>query len=194
MELKRKIIAAFTLGYFLSVLRQQLLIEKSSFGNHRHSMIIFLHREIVLTASDLIKEVFEEEILSSPSIKSLDDLKNFLDEVFKIVSEKIQRGGESFLEISFYSGGVLGFVESLEETQFDQRKLLMIIYELLQMLGINTGWIELERIVTNLTSHKTDSRRRSRNELFTMICSAHANYKKVFDIQHAVEDPPFFWN
>jgi hypothetical protein len=132
------------------------------------------------------------ELLESENHK--DDLKKTLNEIFEVISEKIQRGGESFLEISYLCGGLISLTETEETIPADKQKYEIIIAHLLTILELNLCWSDLNKIIDDLTSGKIQSRRESRDQLFSLICGSQTRHKKVFEIQNLFETNSSYQN
>lgn len=191
---KRKITASFMIGYFVSFLKNELSENEDYIKGCQNFLITMMSPQILSTMSELFLEIFNESITDKFSIHSKNDLKNTLDEIFELVSEKIQRGGESFLEISFLCGGLISLTEADEKILVDRKKLEVIIINLLTKLGLNLCWSDLNKIIVELTSGSIQSRRESRDQLFSLICGNQINHKKIFEIQNLFETNSHYQN
>lgn len=183
----RKIKAAFMIGYFISFLRNELLDNEDCARGRQNFLITMMSPQILLTISELFREIFNEPITDKFSTISRNDLKNTLNEIFELISEKIQRGGESFLEISFLCGGLLSLIEADDKFLLHGRKLEIILSNLLTTLELNLCWRDLKKIITELNSSSVQSRRESRDQLFSLICGNQKNHSKIFEIQNLFE-------
>lgn len=186
-DYKRKITASFMIGYFVSFLKNELSENESCVKGCPNFLITMMSPQILSTMSELFLEVFNESITDKFSIISNNDLKNTLNEIFELVSEKIQRGGESFLEISFLCGGLISLTETDEKILVDREKMVVIIISLLTTLGLNLCWSDLNKIINELTSSSLQSRRESRDQLFSLICGNQKSHMKIFEIQNLFE-------
>ena len=184
---KRKITASFMIGYFISFMKNELSENENRLNGYHNFLITMMSHEILSTMSDLFQEVFNESITDKYSVISRNDLKDTLTEIFELVSEKIQRGGESFLEISFFCGGFLSLAETEENIFFDREKLEVILNNLLVSLEYNLCWNDLNKIIRELTSGCIQSRRESRDQLLSLICSNQKSHKRIFEIQNLFE-------
>jgi hypothetical protein len=184
---KRKLTAAFMIGYFTSLLKCEMAEEEQSI-HYSNFLIMALNTEIFSTMSDLHKDIFGESFPRISSIENIDDLKVTLFGLNEMISEKIQRGGESFLEISFFCGGFLGLAESSDDFFSEKQKLGVIIFHLLNLLEVNLCWNELEKIINDLTSEEIQLRRNSRDQLFSMICGSHTKHETIYEFQNLFEN------
>jgi hypothetical protein len=191
---KRKLTAAFMIGYFTSLLKSEM-VENEVHSNHdQHFLMMAMNVQILSTMSDLHKDVFGESFPSIKFISSMDDLKVTLYELCEIISEKIQRGGESFLEISFLCGGFLGLSENVDLFPSEKQNLKIIIYHLLNELEVDLCWNELNKIINDLTSCQINLRRNSRDQLFSIICGSHVKHKTIYEIQNLLETNSYYQN
>jgi hypothetical protein len=191
---KRKITASFMIGYFVSFLKNELSENESSAKGYQNFLLTMMSPQILSTMSELYLEIFNESITDNFTINSRNDLKNTLNEIFELVSEKIQRGGESFLEISFLCGGLISLTETDENILVDREKMEEIIIHLLSTLGLNLCWSDLNKLIDELTSSNVQSRRESRDQLFSLICSNQKNHKKIFEIQNLFKTNSYYQN
>jgi len=185
---KRKLTAAFTLGYFVSFLRDQLDNNHSDYGEFSNYMLNDFRSDIVRTAYELVSDIFDEAESRSLSLDYTNDPEKALNKFYEIISEKIQRGGESFLELSFLAGSILSLINSVEPNQLDINKYELIYSDLCGVLGRNVDWCQLNNLFKLLCSKNTSNRRDSRNELFTMISGNLSNHSKIFEIQNTLEN------
>jgi len=191
---KKKITAAFMIGYFTSLLQNEMIGEEEQPNRDQIFLLMALNVKIFSTMSDLHSDVFGESFPSINFIKSMDDLKVTLSDLSEMISEKIQRGGESFLEISFLCGGFLGMSETVDPKSSERQKLEDIIYNLLSELEVNLCWNDLDKIINDLTSYKIDLRRNSRDQLFSMICGSHIKHQTIYEIQNLLETNSYYQN
>lgn len=191
---KRKITAAFMIGYFTSLLKNEMIEDGTQSNHDQNFLMMALNAQILSTISDLHKDIFGESFPNINFIKSMDDLKVTLYDLSKMISEKIQRGGESFLEISFLCGGFLGLSENIDPLPSEKQKLEIIIYHLLNALEMNLCWNDLDKIINDLTSSKIFLRRNSRDQLFSMICSSHIKHQTIYEIQSLFETNIYLQN
>ena len=191
---KKKITAAFMIGYFTSLLQNEMIGEEEQPKRDQIFLLMALNVKIFSTMSDLHSDVFGESFPSINFIKSMDDLKVTLSDLSEMISEKIQRGGESFLEISFLCGGFLGMSETVDPKSSERQKLEDIIYNLLSELEVNLCWNDLDKIINDLTSYKIDLRRNSRDQLFSMICGSHIKHQTIYEIQNLLETNSYYQN
>lgn len=185
---KRKITAAFMIGYFTSLLKNEMTEDGAQSNHDPKFLMMALNAQILSTISDLHKDIFGESFPSINFIESIDDLKVTLYDLSEMISEKIQRGGESFLEISFLCGGFLGLSENVDTLPSERHKLEVIIYHLLNELEVNLSWNDLDKIINDLTSCKIHLRRNSRDQLFSMICRSHIKHQTIYEIQNLFEN------
>ncbi len=191
---KKKITAAFMIGYFTSLLQNEMIGEEDQPNRDPFFLMMALNVKIFSTMSDLHSDLFGESFPSINFIKSMDDLKVALSDLSEMISEKIQRGGESFLEISFLCGGFLGMSETVDPKPSEIHKLEDIIYNLLSELEVNLCWNDLDKIINDLTSYKIDLRRNSRDQLFSMICGSHIKHQTIYEIQNLLETNSYYQN
>ncbi|MHB8905088.1 MAG: hypothetical protein ACYC4T_01890 [Melioribacteraceae bacterium] len=191
---KKKITAAFMIGYFTSLLQNEMIGEEEQPNRDQIFLIMALNAKIFSTMSDLHSDLFGESFPNVNFIKSMDDLKVTLSDLSEMISEKIQRGGESFLEISFLCGGFLGISETVDTKPSERHKLEDIIYNLLSELEVNLCWNDLNKIINDLTSYKIDLRRNSRDQLFSMICGSHIKHQTIYEIQNLLETNSYYQN
>lgn len=184
---KRTITASFMIGYFVSFLKNELSVDEDSNNICRNFLITNLSNQILSTISELSQELFNESINYKFSIISRNDFKTKLDELFELISEKIQRGGESFLEISFLCGGLISLTETDEIILPDREKMEVILLNLLTILGINLCWSDVNKIISKLCSCNIHYRRESRDQLFSLICGEQMSHRKIFEIQKIFE-------
>lgn len=184
---RRKLTAAFTLGYFVSFLRDQLDSDQTDFSEFPNYMLTDYNSDIVRTAYDLVFDIFDEAESHNFSLDCINDPRQSLSKFYEIISEKIQRGGESFLELSFLTGSILSLMNSLEPNMMDIRKYELIYSDLCGVLGRNVNWYQLNNLFKHLCSKDSSNRRDSRNELFTMISGNLSNHNKIFEIQNTLE-------
>lgn len=182
------------MGYFISFLRNELLKHENYNKRHKNVLLTLMSPQIFMTISELFMDIFGESISKSYLINNKDDLKKTLNEIFEMVSEKIQRGGESFLEISYLCGGLISLTETEETIPADKRKYEIIIAHLLTILELNLCWSDLNNIIDELISCEIQSRRQSRDQLFYLICGSQIRHKKVFEIQNLLETNSFYQN
>src|SRR5664279_1673153 len=104
---KRKLTAAFTLGYFVSFLRDQLDCDQTVINEFSNYMLTDFNDDIIRTAYELVFDIFDEAERNNLSLDCANDPRQSLNKFYEIISEKIQRGGESFLELSFLTGSIL---------------------------------------------------------------------------------------
>jgi hypothetical protein len=183
----KRITAAFSIGYLISFLRNKLFDEEAEKKNYRRLISSSVNCRIISTIQELYQDVFNESILAAYIIDSEIDLKITLENIFEMISEKIQRGGESFLEISFYCGGFLSLSESDYSLQADSKKYETIIYFLLSSLNPNFSLKEIQVLISDLTSSEAQSRIDSRNQLFFLICQNQVHLEHISEIQNLVE-------
>ncbi|MCX6170483.1 MAG: hypothetical protein NTX65_14150 [Ignavibacteriales bacterium] len=184
---KRKITSAFMIGYFTSLLKNEMTDEETESNHDQNFLIMALNTQIFTTMSDLHKDIFGEEFPRVKFIECIDDLKVTLCDLNEMISEKIQRGGESFLEISFLCGGFLGLTEATDSLPHEIQKLEIIVYHLLNKLDVNLCWNDLEKIINDLTSGEIQLRRNSRDQLFSMICGSHTKHQTIYEFQNLFE-------
>jgi len=182
------------IGYFTSLLQNEMIGEEEQPKRDQIFLLMALNVKIFSTMSDLHSDVFGESFPSINFIKSMDDLKVTLSDLSEMISEKIQRGGESFLEISFLCGGFLGMSETVDPKSSERQKLEDIIYNLLSELEVNLCWNDLDKIINDLTSYKIDLRRNSRDQLFSMICGSHIKHQTIYEIQNLLETNSYYQN
>ncbi len=182
------------IGYFTSLLKNEMIEDGTQSNHDQNFLMMALNAQILSTISDLHKDIFGESFPNINFIKSMDDLKVTLYDLSKMISEKIQRGGESFLEISFLCGGFLGLSENIDPLPSEKQKLEIIIYHLLNALEMNLCWNDLDKIINDLTSSKIFLRRNSRDQLFSMICSSHIKHQTIYEIQSLFETNIYLQN
>jgi hypothetical protein len=185
---KRKLTAAFTLGYFVSFLREQFYENQTDFSEFSSYMQTDFSSDIVRTAYDLVLDIFDEAESNSFLLDCNNDPTQSLSKFYEIISEKIQRGGESFLELSFLTGSILSLVNSVDTNLLDMKKYEVIYSDLCGVLGRNVNWYRLNSLFNHLSSTDSTDRRDSRNELFTMISGNLSNHNKIFEIQNSLEN------
>jgi hypothetical protein len=185
---KRKLIAAFTLGYFVSFLRDQLDDVQTDFNKFSNYMLTDFSDDIIRTAYELVFDIFDEAESNNLSLDCTNDPRQSLDKFYEIISEKIQRGGESFLELSFLAGSILSLINSVEPNLLDIKKYELIFSDLCGLLGRNVSWHQLNSLFKHLSSNDSMNRRDSRNELFAMISGNLSNHNKIFEIQKTLEN------
>jgi len=185
---KRKLTAAFTLGYFVSFLREQLNDNQTDFSEFPNYMPTDFSSDIIRTAYDLVLDIFDEAESNSFLQDCSNDPRQSLTMFYEIISEKIQRGGESFLELSFLTGSILSLINSVDTNLLDMKKYELIYSDLCGVLGRNVNWYQLNSLFKHLCSTDSSNRRDSRNELFTMISGNLSNHNKIFEIQKSLEN------
>lgn len=175
------------IGYLVNLLKNELCEDEICTERYTKFFLSTVGPQVISTLSDLFLEIFGESMNESISPVSKNDFKITLAEVFDLISEKIQRGGESFLEISFLCGGIISLTHMDGVYPADQKKMEMILINILTALGLNFCWIELKKTVEDLSSDNIQSRVDSRDQLFSLICGNKANHKKIYDIQNFFE-------
>jgi hypothetical protein len=185
---KRKLTAAFTLGYFVSFLRDQLDCDQTVINEFSNYMLTDFNDDIIRTAYELVFDIFDEAERNNLSLDCANDPRQSLNKFYEIISEKIQRGGESFLELSFLTGSILSLANSIDLNLLEIKKYELIYSDLCGVLGRNVSWYQLNDLFKHLCSKDTTNRRESRNELFTMISGNLSNHKKIFEIQKNLEN------
>ncbi len=175
------------IGYFVSFLKNELSGDESYAKDIKKYLITRMSPQILYTMSELFQEIFNESINHKFSVKTKYDLKNTLNGIFELVSEKIQRGGESFLEISFLCGGLITLIELDDKILANREKMEVILIDLLSTLGLNLCWSDFNKIITELTSGSIQLRRESRDQLFSLICGNQKNHKQISEIQNFCE-------
>jgi len=185
---KRKLTAAFTLGYFVSFLRDQLDEDLKDITEFPNFMVTDFSGDIFKTAYELVLDIFDEAESNNFSLDCTNDPRQSLTKFYEIISEKIQRGGESFLELSFLTGSILSLINSIEPNLLDIKKYELMYSDLCGELGRNVNWYQLNNLFKLLCSKDTVNRRNSRNELFSMISGNTSNHNKIFEIQNTLEN------
>jgi hypothetical protein len=175
------------IGYFTSLLKNELIKDEVDSNHDQNFLILAMNAHILSTISDLHKDLFGSSIPNIKFMEGRDKLRSTLHNFCEMFSEKIQRGGESFLEISFLCGSFLTLSEIVELLPSEKQKLGIIIFNLLSALEINISWNDLKKIINDLTSCKIHVSRNSRDQLFSMICGKHVKHQTINDIQNLFE-------
>ena len=175
------------IGYLVSLLKNEMCEDVNCTKGYQIFLPSMVRAQILSTMSELFLEIFNEPMNNKISTISNNDLKITLTEIFDLVSEKIQSGGESFLEISFLCGGLISLTHIDEENSVDRKKMRTILISILTTLGLNFCWSDLNKTIDELSSNSIRSRKESRDNLFLMICGSHENHKKIFEIQNLFE-------
>ncbi|PKL83649.1 MAG: hypothetical protein CVV24_03795 [Ignavibacteriae bacterium HGW-Ignavibacteriae-3] len=184
---KNKIAAIFITGYFVSFLRDKLADDEVADNEHIGFLIPVLYQRIVTTLSDLYEILFDEPLITGSETKTNEMLGVTLEKTFGQISEKIQRGGESFLELSFCCGGILGLTGMEFSNLREKENYEVIMKNLLHSLNLNFSPNELKIILRDLTSCELLTRRISRDQLVFLICGNQSHYKQVYEIQNLLE-------
>src|ERR1035437_8286504 len=119
---KRKLIAAFTLGYFVSFLRDQLDDAQTDFNKFSNYMLTDFSGEIIRTAYELVFDIFDEDENNNLLLDCTNDPRQSLNKFYEVISDKCQRGGESFLELSCLAGSILSLINAVEPNLLDIKK------------------------------------------------------------------------
>ncbi|MFA7227715.1 MAG: hypothetical protein WC061_01670 [Melioribacteraceae bacterium] len=191
---RKKITAVFMIGYFISFLRNRLLYAEKEERDYQNLVIAFVEGQIRSTLSGLYLDAFGETLPELSHESGTNSLSSSLDAIFEIISEKIQRGGESFLEISFFCGGCLSISDFGHSIPVDLKMYEQIIFNLLNSLGLKYPFDDLRKMLRELNDCDLQVRRGSRDQLFFLICGNLSPHKKIYHIQTLFEANYFYRN
>jgi hypothetical protein len=184
----QKIVSAFTIGYFTSFLKDQLIEKQNTFDGFVYDFIIQKREEIKDTIFKLYESLFEVKYGKSFHEECIEDIKESIEIVIQAITEKLEEEDHSFLELAFLSGSFLSVANSMNPEQFDKNKFEVICSELLNSLKLNVTWIELKKLLADLTSETLDKQYSSRDELFVTIANSQSNYEKVSGFQSTIDN------
>jgi hypothetical protein len=184
----QKIVTAFTIGYFTSYLKEQIIGNKNSLDGFIHSVIVQSREEIGETILKMYESLFEVKYGNSFNKECIEEIKESIDLVIQAIMEKMQKEDDTFLELAFLSGSFLSVAGSINSSQFDKDKFEAICSELLTSLKLNVTWAEIKKLFADLTSETIDKKVNSRDELFVTIANSQSNYEQVFGFQSVLEN------
>ena len=175
------------IGYFVSFLKNEFSGDEGRAEYCRNVLLAMMSNQILSTMSELFLELFNESMADRFGIITGKDFKYKIDELFELISEKIQRGGESFLEISFLFGGFICLAETDDKIVVEKEKMKSILLNLFFTLGINLQRNDVNNIINELASCDIHCRRESRDHLFSLLCGSQESHRKIFEIQNLFE-------
>jgi hypothetical protein len=184
----QKIVTAFTIGYFTMFLQDRLIESTECLDGFIESFIIQNREDIKETIFKLYEGLFEEKYGDCFYENCIEEIKDSIDKVIHVILEKIRKKDDSFLELAFLSGSFLSVANSVKPNQFDKTKFEAIYSELLNCLKLNVTWIELKKLLADLTSESLDEKYNSRDELFATIANSQSNYERIFDFQLTLDN------
>ncbi len=186
--MKNKICSAFTLGYFLSFMRDKMTDTVLMKKKDKEKFLFLFQHEIESTINSLYKEVFNSDISLISSIRRI-SIAVFLNDIQENIEKKNHWGDDSFLEFSFLFGCFISVIEGSSFNYIDKAQFEKIIFELLNKIGYYTNYAECKKTVTSIFSEQLDETKYSRRELFHIISNTNENYDIISSIQDFLDNP-----
>ena len=181
---QNQIVSAFTIGYFMSYLKEYLDENRNNIDDFKKSFIIEHSNEIKDTISELYEDVFNTKYSNNFTRDCIDEMKSSIEKVIDSTSQEISRREDAFLEIAYLSGSFLSVANTVLPEEFDIEKFELICSELINSLSLNIVWPEYEKLMSDLSSGTPNKKCNSRDELFLMISKNNAISKKIYGFQN----------
>lgn len=187
LQKKKKIIASFTLGYFLCLVNEHFCED----GENYHSIdkIFLLHNDEIKSAiQNLYHDLFSETILFNLDEAASREFYSLIKNILEKIKEKNHWGDDSFLETAFLLGSFLSLIGRSDEEDFNLALFKEILSELFYRIGVTINHQEFSRTINNIRSKVLEDRICSRNEIFSIISGSNSNHRRIIDIQHYIEN------
>lgn len=138
--------------------------------------------------NELHNELFETDIQQEWLFFFMDEYCELLEKFYESTSEKIQRGGESFPEVSFHTGGFLSAADPSQIRLINIENYKSIISDLLKKIGLESDLIDLDKILYGLSSFDEKVSRKARNMLYLILSGNSSSRERVVSIQDLIEN------
>jgi hypothetical protein len=166
----QKIISAFSLGYFSSLVNGFFNSpDAKEISREINSFIIERSYLLMKTFNPDFKNLFNEDIPVKGELRTQEEYENYFMGFFSNIKEKFHFEHQGIIEIAFLVGSLVSMADSKTAMEIDLDKFSVIIYELLSELKITISWLEVNRLVTQIRCKDKDMNKVAREEIWAMI-------------------------